>query len=305
MQSAAFYTKGTLQRACMGIHVRIPYTSVIASTTTTVRSDLTKELLMHKKRLDSGICLIAVLMLALPALSLAQENSGTLAESWVMTVKQGQQADFEVAFKAHAALRAASGDPRAWDVYSPETGDKLNVYVVRTCCFGWADQDAYSSWTQSTPAVMGDWFANVDPFVESYAHYFSELDADNSNWPTDTGAIRYVGVTDYFPSPGQAAAFDTARKELSQVALNHGWSAAGHHWGWADRIGGEPQVSLAIPFNSFADMAAAGESFAAFAARTMGEQNAMDLMQRFTSSVRRSTYTIYLHRADLSTPRGE
>ena len=257
---------------------------------------------MCRKLRISAVLVFVLSSLALPASTFAQENTGSLAEVWLMTVKQGQQADFEAAFKAHGAVRVANGDVRKWEIYVPVTGDDLNTYVIRACCFAWADQDGYTTWTESTPAVMGDWFTNVDAFVESYAHYFSELDRDHSNWPEDTSAIRFIGLTHYYLTLQQAPAFTSARKELSQIALNQGWSDAGHHWGWADRIGGEPEVTLAIPFNSYADMASEGETFIEFAVRTMGEENAKDLLQRFAAGVKSSDYTIYQRRADLSPP---
>jgi len=255
---------------------------------------------MHRKATLVLIGLFALFLGSLPALVLAQAKTGNLAEIWVMTIKRGEQAHFEAAFKQQIAVRAQNNDPRAWQTYVPVTGDKLNRYGLRTCCFSWADQDTYTAWVNSTPAVMGDWFANVDQYVESYEHYFSETDMDNSNWVAADTPVKYIGVTDYFIDPAKGLDFTSARTELSQIALNQGWSAAGRHWVWTSQIGGAPTASLAVPFGSFAGMAPEGPPFMEFLADQMGAEAAAALVEKFSSGTTGSNYTIWEHRPDLS-----
>ncbi len=259
---------------------------------------------MHRKATCVLISLFALLLGSLPGLVFAQANTGKLAEVWVMTIKRGQQANFEAAFKQQVAVRAQNNDPRQWNVYVPVTGDQLGRYGLRTCCFAWADQDAYTAWTNNTPAVMGDWFEHVDQYVESYEHYFSEMDVDNSNWVAADTPVKYIGVTDYSIDPAKGLDFTSARVELSQIALNQGWSAGGRHWVWTSQIGGAPTASLAVPFGSFAGMAPEGPQFMEFLAEQMGAEAAAALVGKFSSGTTGSNYTIWEHRPDLSSGAG-
>ena len=255
---------------------------------------------MHRKPASLLIGLFVLLLGSVPGLVFAQAAAGNLAEVWVMTVKRGEQANFEAAFKQQLAVRTQNTDPRSWSVYVPVTGDQLSRYGLRTCCFSWADQDAYTAWTNSTPAVMGDWFANVDQYIESYEHYFSEVDRDNSNWVAADTPTQYIGITDYTISPTKGQDFASARTELSQIALNQGWSASGRHWAWTSQIGGEPKASLAVPFANFAGMAVEGPQFMEFLTQQMGAEAAAALVEKFSSGTTGSTYTIWQYRPDLS-----
>jgi hypothetical protein len=255
---------------------------------------------MHKKSANCLIGLFAILLGSVTGQVFAQAGTGNLAEVWIMTIKRGEQANFEAAFKQQVAVRAQNNDPRTWNVYVPETGDQLGRYGLRTCCFSWADQDAYTAWTNNNPAVMGDWFAHVDQYVESYEHYFSEMDVDNSNWVAADTPVNYIGVTDYFIDPAKGLDFAAARAELSQIALNQGWSAGGRHWVWTSQIGGAPKASLAVPFANFAAMAVQGQTFLEFLSEKMGADKAAALVQKFSSGTTGSTYTIWALRPDLS-----
>jgi len=255
---------------------------------------------MHIKATSMLSGFFALFLGSLPGLAIAQAETGSLAEVWVMTAKPGQQANFEAALKQQVAVRAQNHDPRRWNAYVPVTGDQLNRYVLRTCCFAWADQDAYTEWTNSTPAVMGDWFEHVDQYVEKYEHYFSEMDVDNSNWVSADTPVKYIGVTDYTIDPTKGVEFTSARVELSQIALNQGWSAGGRHWAWISQIGGAPKVSLALPFSSFANMAPEGPQFMEFLLEQMGADATAALIAKFASGTAGSNYTIWEFRPDLS-----
>lgn len=256
---------------------------------------------MQKKSGHVLLCALALVILTTPGMLLAQESEGRLAEEWKMTVKSGHQAEFETALKAHMAVRKDNGDSRQWDVYTPVTGENLNDYVIRACCFNWADFDGFTAWDKNKPTVMQDWFANVDMHVEHYAHFFEEIDMDNSHWPDDGKTAAYVGVTEFYIAPGAASEFATARGEMSQVAINQGWATPDHQWVWGDQIGGKPTNFLAVGFENYADMAPGEQSFFEFLAEKMGAEMAANLLNKFSSSTHGSEYTIYQHRTDLST----
>jgi hypothetical protein len=239
----------------------------------------------------------------LPVTLSAQESTPNLAESWEFIPKPGHQADFEAAYLEHLALREEAGDPREWDVYVPEIGTALDTYAVRHCCFAWADQDSYQEWNFKNADLFKHWNDIVAPHVASTGHYYYEIDFANSHWPEAAGSPRMMGVTRFKIAPGKAAEFHAVRTEISQIALNQGWSAAGNHWNWYDRIGDSPLAGVAIPFDNFADMAPGEQQFSAFLVEHMGEERATALMERLSSSISGSSYTIWVHRSDLSSPR--
>ena len=230
----------------------------------------------------------------------AQTAPGTLAEEWHFTVKDGHQADFEQAIRAHGKVRRDKGDPRRWDVYTPVTGDDLNTYVFRACCFTWNDQDAYAAWESSNADVESDWLNGPGQHVAKTAHYFSEIDLANSYWPDNDKPVNYLGVMDYYVGAGQGAPFAAARAELSQIAINQGWSAAGHRWSWIDRIGGKAVNFLVVPFANYAGMQSGGETFIEFLGEHLGDEAALALQTRFAGAISGSKYTIWRYRSDLA-----
>jgi hypothetical protein len=255
---------------------------------------------MKKPLIFKLACTALLLLLTVPGPITADETP-KLSETWAMTVKSGHEADFEAAFKAHGAVRAGEHqDPQEWDMFSPVTGSDFRTYVLRSCCFDWADLDANEAWSNENPEVMQDWFANVHPHVESYAHFFWELDTANSHWGKSGEAFKFIGVTGWDLIPGHADDFTKAKEKISQIAINNGWATEDRAWGWSTRIGGKSHVSLAVPYSSYADMAPGEESFFEFLTKHMGAEGAAELMEQFTSSVHKSSYTIWRHRPDLA-----
>ncbi|MGJ8663397.1 MAG: hypothetical protein ACSHWU_07095 [Marinicella sp.] len=241
-----------------------------------------------------------VLML-MPALCLAEEKAPTLlSDSWTITPKADHVADFEAAFKEHLAMRTEKGDTRHWDTYVAVTGDKLNSYIVRSCCKPWAEQDTYSKWSQET---LGNHFnETVNPFVESYAHNFTVIDTENSNWGDDVKA-NFVGVTYFATKVGKGKKMGEAIAEMSTVAKDNGWPRS---WSWFYPVGGTGGVGLATPFENFADMAPMEESFYAFTKKHLkSEKKADKLFEKFNSTFSSAEYVIYRHRKDMSMAHDE
>ena len=163
---------------------------------------------------------VLLALLFLPAWCVADDHDNEkpeqmIADSWVAVPKAGHESEFEEALKAHLALRTERGDPRTWHVYVPVTGKDLNRYVIRSCCFAWADQDSYGEWSREN---MGKHFnETVHPHVATYHHNFSELDQKNSHWGEDTNA-NYVGVTMFHIKPGKGGQMSEAIGEMSTLA---------------------------------------------------------------------------------------
>jgi len=247
---------------------------------------------------------LAMFLLIADGPVLAQEEMdgppGNIVEMWV--IHASDSAGFEEALKAHMPVRKANNDPYGWQTFTNGTGDDLNTYYIRHCCFSWNDRDAYDTWEAANPAVQEDWNSKVHPHVASYEHHFEEMDFENSYWPDGSEPVKFVGVTTYKIKADGWQAFNAAKDELSQIAINNGWASDGRRWAWVWSVDGKPTVGLAIPFENYADMTDPDPSYFEFLSGQIGPEEAAAKFEAFTAATRGSSYQIYTYRPDLSTP---
>lgn len=241
-------------------------------------------------------------MLMLPVVSFAEshEERKPLTSVWFMVPKADMAGQFEAAFKEYAAWRTAAGDSRTWSMYSPAIGHNLGVYQLRTCCYDWADQDAYNAEAEEK-GFGAKWNADVAQYVDHYHRYFEYNDWENSHWPDDESTDGpYFGVTSWTWKMGVGNGPNEARKELSQMALREGWGEAGNNWLWLSRVGGRPTIMVVTPFSDYADMQPPEQSFFEFISEKMGsEEAAEELFTTFGSGLASSDFTVWRHRGDL------
>lgn len=259
---------------------------------------------MKSISMNTALRIVAAAFLALGGTALAQEGpAGSMAEFWTVHVSGDSTAAFEQAIQAHMQLRKDHEDPFHWETFTPITGDDMFVYSFRSCCHAWAEFDAYEAWAGEHAEVEANWNETVHPHVSSYEHGFSEIDMAHSNWPSDEeGPIKFVGVTSFKLKPGGRQQFQATLAELSQIALNNGW-ADEHNWAWAMIVNGKPTVNLVFPFKDYADMAPPEQSFFEFLSERLGsDEAAAAKLAGFSESTYGSTYQIYRHRPELSTP---
>ncbi len=84
----------------------------------------------------------------------------------------------------------------------------------------------------------------------------------------------------------------------SKVAKDNKWNKS---WSWSYPVTGSADVTLAIPFVNYADMAPLDESFYDFIVRVLkSEEEAGKLFADYSGSIESSTYSIYRHDKDLS-----
>ncbi|QIZ76757.1 hypothetical protein [Ferrimonas lipolytica] len=220
-----------------------------------------------------------------------------LADMWVITPKEGKRTEFEKAFKQHVAFREKQNDPRSWQVFTPAVGADLDHYIVRACCFSWADMDSYRDWAGN--AKTGEhWQTNVNQLVGKVSHYLSELDAENSHWPEDAPDYRYFEVVSLYPKQGHGSEIGKDMKAISDAAKAMEWD---EHWAWRWTIGGPTELTLVFPYTNWADMKQPEPSFAERLAKQMdSEDEAKALMQRWSKHFKHSESTIYRHNAEMS-----
>jgi hypothetical protein len=255
---------------------------------------------MIKKPAAFVLSVLAVLIFATPAVSMAQDSPPPLAEMWLVTPKADHGTDFYKALAEHMAFRSENGDPRKWEAYSPMLGDDLKRLAIRYCCFTWADQDAYREWSDQAEAIDAHFNDNVAPHVEKWAHYFETMDWENSHWSEESGPFKMFAVTEFNVKPGHAGEFNAAREKMSQIALNQGWATNEHLWIWASTIGGKPQESIIIPHKNFASMERDEDSFPSFLAKHMGSEAASALLKQFANATWSSNYQTWQHREKYS-----
>ncbi|WP_417445721.1 hypothetical protein [Kangiella sp.] len=226
----------------------------------------------------------------------AEEKPPALVSMWAMDVKQGSEKDFEAAFKSHIKARQKAGDTRSWQVYTPHTGSHFNRYIIRYCCFKWADQDAYSKWADNSK-IMSDWENGAGKHVERYEHHYSWVDMENSHWNDDV-SYQFVGVRTYYLKPDSDVSDSV--KEISDLAKAIKWD---RNWGWNYSVTGPSRLQLAFPFKNFADMQPPEPSFGDLAEKHLGSEDKVDkIFDRFSQSYSKTKYNIYRHRPELSIP---
>lgn len=237
-----------------------------------------------------------LLPLLLITTKLQAQEKEMLAEMWLMEPKAGMSQAFEKGLKEHIEHRQKLGDPRSWQVYTPVLGDKLNQYLVRSCCFEWKDMDSYQQWTQDKKPLQ-HWNKHVDDKVAHYGHYLSTIDMANSHWPAEAKA-NFVGVTYFKIKPGHWREVKEAVKVISDVAKTHKWP---YHWSWSTSVGGEPAMHLAIPYENYAMMAPPEQKFNELMVKHLGsEDKAKAFWQAWSAHFDMTEYNIYRHNTSLS-----
>ena len=222
-----------------------------------------------------------------------EEKTPNLASVWVMTIKTGMYDEFMDSAKEHMAFRKENADSRAWQVYTPVIGEGVGKTVsFRYCCFDWADEDAAAA--EAIEKGFGEhWTANVDQFVESYAHYLSAIDMENSLWGDEEGPFQYFGVTSWTIEPAKYYDFETMKAKYAQIAKEHNWADGKLYWAWTTRIGGKSQEALIAPFKDYADMAEPEQSFRELVVEVVGEEKAQAMFAKFSATLSNEEYTVW------------
>jgi len=234
---------------------------------------------------------VLICLFLMPVLGFAEvKKPPMLADTWAITPKAGQGAEFYAALKEHIKFRKEKEDPRKWDIYNKVVGDDLNTYFIRSCCFQWSDIDTYNTWGEESGS--GKHFnSTVGPYVDHTGHNFSEIDLENSQWSEDTVA-NYVGVTSYKLKSGSGKSFGKAMEGITKILKDNKWPES---WSFFYGIEGDRNsMGLALAFENYADMAPPEENVFKFVSRHLkSEKKAQKLFDAFGAGIESSTYTIY------------
>lgn len=258
---------------------------------------------MKKTSMLASLAGLAVVSLPLAAIAQddAAEAPKPLSDVWMMVVKPGMEAEFNTAMAAHMQFRKDAGEARDWQAYRVAVGHNMKPIGFRSCCFDWADLDAFEA--ESDELGLGANFQeNVGQYVDHFHHYLETFDWENSHWP-DTGTSGpYFGVTSWSNKQGRDSDSSDAKAAMSKLAKEEGWADDDSNWLWMSRIGGDSMTMLVSSFENYADMAPDEQSFAEWAAEKMGEDEAEEMLEDFGKGFDDSDYTLWVHDPDLSTP---
>jgi hypothetical protein len=248
-----------------------------------------------------GLLVAALGLSVLPVLSAsaADEAPGKLTDMWIFWVKPGHGAAFETAVKAHLAWRKSSGEPFQWNASQPVVGEDLTHYVFRSGPHHWKDLDDNVAW--ETKANANQKFEEqVAPHVERYEHVIDEFEPQHSSW-TDSPDYKYFGVSVLQFKGGTRGQQEAALSTILAAAQAQKWSRS---YAVFRAIGGQEGMSIAVPYKSYADMAEPDPSFFQTVAKTLGSEGAAGAaFDSFGHTMKSATYTIYMARPDLSTPK--
>ncbi|NNF17838.1 MAG: hypothetical protein HKN70_13930 [Gammaproteobacteria bacterium] len=241
-----------------------------------------------------GIAVCVGLLFCVGAVTVAAKDMVSVL--WMVEVDIAKQNSFESALVKHLALRKKANDPWQWQTYRPVTGNHLNMYGIRACCFDWSAIDAYGKWSAESN-ISDHWTRTVEKYVSRYEHYYTRLHPEDSHWPEDLQPAM-VGVTAFYVKPGGSPALYKGMKKMSALAKEGGWP---RHWSWASGVGGKPMLQLVTPYQNYAAMETPEEDFMAFLTKSLGsEDQAMKLWNSFASGYDKSVFTLYRHDPSLS-----
>lgn len=236
------------------------------------------------------IFLIAVCTLMVTSFLRAQDNSDNyIANVYRVVAKPGHADALAKAIKSHGDYRKKMKDSRDWNIYKPVTGDNLNVFFIRSCCFNWGDQDSYASWAMKAK-TYADWQKRAGPHIKYIGHHMSKVDLKNSHWKEGT-TFKFIGLTSYKVKMGHGQAMEKDKKLLSDAAKAQKWP---YQWSWGSSMDGEFTLSLAVPYSNFASMKPPEQSFGAILAKELGsKEKAAEVLERWIGHFSVINYDIY------------
>lgn len=259
--------------------------------------------LRYRSTLLALVAAFVAVCASAPALAASQtskdKNNHDIGSRWVIANKRGQSKAFENGLKQLLAWRKSAGDPFVWEVYAPVVGDDLGFYVIRSGDHAWADMDGENDWAVKHDAGAR-YRQDVGPHAVREEHYFGQTVAKYSHW-TDSDDYRYYAVTNYRFKPGTSDAVKDVLEKVHKAVTEQKWP---YSYLVRYQIGGSGGMSIIEPMKSFADMADPSPSLKEVLARSLGSKKAAgELFDKFAAAVEKHSFTVYVYRPDLSTPK--
>ncbi len=246
------------------------------------------------RRTGTFLVVLSLLLLALPVL--AQDEPGTLARGFFLTIKPGMTQQFEAAYKQHIAWHRQQNDTWEWITFQYETGDRLGQYDVWTTWHHWEDFDAHAEFSAADSAHF---FAGAGQYVASVSSTFTRFLLEVSRPPEGGGTPAFLEMLTFRLRSGSAREFNYWIKKINEAINKSDWPV---HYVWLTTIsGGEfGTYTLAIAHENWADFKEPEKSFEAMLEEVYGRVEAEKLGKVFAKAVRSGSRQILRFRPDLS-----
>ena len=178
-------------------------------------------------------------------------------------------------------------------------GTDLSYFVFRSGEHFWADFDAQAAW-EITSKAGADFQQNVAPHAERFEHSISVGDFAHSQWkPAED--YKYFRVTEYDLEGGRGNSVREAIDAIHQGLVAGGWERS---YAISRSIGGAGGLTIVSPYRTYAEMEDPKPSMMEVLTKGAGSAEAAQAaLQKFGDGVESTNTTIYVYRADLSTPK--
>lgn len=230
-----------------------------------------------------------------------EKEKGKLAYNYEMTVKSGQEKQFEAALKKQVAWYTEHNDQWSWHAWQWVTGPHFGQFVFRSPGHHWADMDARS---ELSPKAYAHYLEVVSPHVKSISSSIEMWLEDISNWSEDYGDVPFVTVYTFHLKYGKSREFHNVLERIHKTVTTAGWPES---FGWITPISGNemPLYILVIPHKNWSDMAEPENPFWKMMEKTAGRAEADSIREGLIDCVEKQTSALAEFRRDLSYMPGE
>lgn len=226
----------------------------------------------------------------------AEEEEPNLHWMYHIEVKPGHGEAFYAALAKHAQWRREQGDPWSWYVHVVETGEHVGDCVIRSEALSWEQLDGYEEFGQKGGSKFWE---DVGAHVEGSSSSIEATDSRFKNVMEDQSGLRFVNVIHYELNPNMEEAFAEAVKTYHDAIVEHGYPTY-YVFDWPVSGVTGHDVTLALLYTSWADMAPEEEKLSEFMIRIMGEAKAKAAQEAFQACVKSSSSTIVRFVPELS-----
>ncbi len=244
---------------------------------------------------NKSIFFLAVL-LVLAAAPLAAQQMPTVTRSYLVKPKAGMDEQFEQSFKTHLDWHRKQKDTWTYNTYQFESGERFGQYVVVTGGHKWEDFDAREAMAAADAA---DVRVTIAPHIESTQSLFStELPEVSRPLPGNT-PTPLILVLYFYLKPGAGRDFNYCIRKFHEAIGKTNWPT---NYFWLEREAGAstPSYVLVLPQKNWAAMNPMAKSFVQMLEEAYGRQEAQELLEKFSKTIREESAQILRHRPDLS-----
>lgn len=248
---------------------------------------------MRRNKVLIGLT-VPILLVAFAGVALAQP--GPIGENILVTVKNGEAAQWEAAYKEHLDWHKDLNDTWGWTTYQFMSGSNVGNYMVRTGGHEWKDFDDRGD-TQAKDAANFE--ENAGKHTESYYIWYDRIHRDLSRIPEGGGPYKVLEFTRVFVKPSMVQKFlgvvgkYHAAFEKTNSSLNYAIAQT--------ETGGNPSNFLFVGLHqSYATLEQPADAMPKMMEEVYGGMQAAGIFNEFWECVDRMESNIAILREDLT-----